>query len=777
SDAARLQSSDHVTQTGTCIQLQAAANPHQEAHWIAQRVVAWQRKHASPVRIAIAFSHITQQAYALQHVLHEYGVRCVLSRGLPLTQSPCMQFVVHVLRARQQGVPVHMVSALLAHPAYKMQIDAQKASQLQAMLAQTGVGHDTNMAQDSTGAFLRYLKQRSKHKDASLTMQIPFQETTACLEPLLKMLYAIPLQESLQNYLQHVVWLLQEHIVPSQDDCHAEVLALIKDLLRVWCTLSKHDEAASSHVLSLEDFVTWLHAHVQQHHISSKAVVDDALVEIVSTKQLWARQVDYVVLASLQHSNAAEHHRTKTLFNERHMSILRTVLGKEVLADPVAFDALWFAGAVLSAKKGLLVSAYLHDEQGKSVLPSTLFQRLCVACNKQFRQLGDVNIRFDRPLSDLQYQYESAQHALQQNHFQRVEKTASHEGIDTPVPCLSKKQWDQARLFACMQQQRQDFFAHAAPPASFAFAVGAHDLHGRFDKLGLRADGPLTPSRIEALAQCPFRFFVERLLQVHLPQQELRFSGLQTGQLAHRVLQRFYEQQAHTAESLQLEQIQNIVRQLVHECSKPWLEQAYEHEKPLWQGFCMWLQTAISQLIVRQVKHPPIHGVKPRHMELVVGSGEKCKFAPVPVNVNGKTIFLAGVLDRVDFGKQMCVVVDYKMSSQTQLSGKMAPSSLLRFHFQLPIYQRLVSHHFPQQSQGQLLGYLLSIRDGTPSTVLGGQRHLHWKERVQQDDRSDSLAAALKTVLQPIYDGNVPACVGPVCQHCCLQHACRRPAG
>ncbi|MEM7589773.1 MAG: hypothetical protein AAF320_06435, partial [Myxococcota bacterium] len=32
SDAACLQSSDHVTQTGTCIQLQAAANPHQEAH-------------------------------------------------------------------------------------------------------------------------------------------------------------------------------------------------------------------------------------------------------------------------------------------------------------------------------------------------------------------------------------------------------------------------------------------------------------------------------------------------------------------------------------------------------------------------------------------------------------------------------------------------------------------------------------------------------------------------------------------------------------------------
>ncbi|MEM7403320.1 MAG: PD-(D/E)XK nuclease family protein [Myxococcota bacterium] len=790
SGAAKLQSCPAAVCKQSHIQLQAAANPQQEAHWIAQRIVAWQRQHASPVRIAIALPQRTQQAHALQQVLHEYGIRCVLLHGLPLLHSRCMQLLLLLLQARQQGVAAHTLCALLAHPSYRARIDTQQASQLQEILMQTGVQTDTDPTHNTAGAFLRYLKQHAQSHTDLLLPSVGLEQATAHLEPLLNIVYAIPQQGRLQLYLQHMMQLLQQHMLPCQEGGYDETQQLLKELLHGWNLLMQHDKAADAHELTLADFTTWLQAQAQQHYLAAKPVTDSGLVQIVTTKQLWARQVDYVVVTGLQQHSDVASRAGSAVLNGQDLSALCSVLDQEAaallrntsqLADPAAFGRLWFAGAILAAQHEVLISTSVHDQQGRSVLPSLLFSRLCVACDKPLHELSDPNQRPNKPLSQLQYQHAAAQHALrQQENTQHHPITNAHAASQQSVPCLSNSQLQQTHLFARMQQQRHAFFANEATAAAFAFSMGTNHLLDHFGQLGLHPGSPLTPSRIEALASCPFRFFIERLLKAHLPKQADSLPPHETGQLAHDVLRRFYEQHGSRMASLQPQAIQQIVQQLVHSCSKPWLQRAYEHEQPLWQGFCLWLQTAISQLLVRQQQHPPIAAVTTKHVELAIGLSEGSQLAPVPIclhDANNKTIFLAGVLDRVDFGADRCVVVDYKMGSQTQLSAKMSPSSLLQSHFQLPIYQRLLSHHFPQQTQGQLLGYLLSIRDGKPSSVLGGHRHPHWRQRVQQDQRTDSLAAALQQVLQPIYNGHVPAHVGPACEHCCLQHVCRKPVG
>jgi CRISPR/Cas system-associated exonuclease Cas4 (RecB family) len=176
-------------------------------------------------------------------------------------------------------------------------------------------------------------------------------------------------------------------------------------------------------------------------------------------------------------------------------------------------------------------------------------------------------------------------------------------------------------------------------------------------------------------------------------------------------------------------------------------------------------------------RHPPVDGVEPRDFELQIGArsgGKAPTLAAVPITLAaGRNIHLGGVIDRVDDGVGGRAVVDYKTMSAARVKEKAAPKTLFESHFQLLIYLRLLEHHRPTTTATPLHGYLVSLKDGVTSNDVGTTELL--RERLFDDNRDDSLGAAIGRVILPILDGTVPPDAGDRCSDCRLQRICRVP--
>jgi hypothetical protein len=250
-------------------------------------------------------------------------------------------------------------------------------------------------------------------------------------------------------------------------------------------------------------------------------------------------------------------------------------------------------------------------------------------------------------------------------------------------------------------------------------------LHERFPhKLGLSPDKPLSPTRIEAFARCAFRAFIEQVLDVNLsPDKGVDLDARIIGGVAHKIL----------AGEATLEQ----------ESARILLKHPEINPK-LWNAWAVWLGTAIKRLESNLAKNPPVPDAKPVAFEKKLG--------PMPVKIGEDTIYLGGIADRIDQGPETQVVIDYKLSSISSLKMRFAPKEILKTHFQIPIYLKLV---------GGELGYAVSIRDGAPGPVI------------DMTDRFEELDQALTQLLAPILRGEIwPD--AETCKDCSLKRLCRR---
>ena len=73
----------------------------------------------------------------------------------------------------------------------------------------------------------------------------------------------------------------------------------------------------------------------------------------------------------------------------------------------------------------------------------------------------------------------------------------------------------------------------------------------RLEKVGT-AESPISPSALETLANCPYRYFVSRVLGISAPAEDDdgEFSNMDRGLLVHKILERFVEAGGATEEEL-----------------------------------------------------------------------------------------------------------------------------------------------------------------------------------------------------------------------------------
>jgi RecB family exonuclease len=643
---------------------------------------------------------------------------------------------------------------------------------LRRAVARTDVEDQTQ----PSGGYRRRLERLRSSMGEDAAGQRAVQEAVDVVEGLLKITRRLPTRAGLLTYASVIAEVFEEL-------CEPEAGARVLEQLLEWRGALERVGGGRGEV-DLAALVRLLGRALAEVQLVPDDEPVDRAVELVGLPDLLGRSFDYVVIADAVHGRLPLAERSESLVSDGDRKLVNRAAGRRVLRlfeddavlepGPVpprqALEPLWFLGAVGAATEGLAITASARDDEGREVAPSSFLQEALIAlgADPEARDAGAETPRVVEPrLRRMQIAHGLARGTLPLD----VDVDAEVFG---QVGALARCAYDRARFF--------DRAVDApANPSAWSYRIDAGLVEGRLGRyLGLSAERPLAPTRLEAIASCPMRGFVEQLLRVDTEPEAGQDADARTlGTLAHEVLEKFYEERASDdVAPTRLERAdRERLREIVDEVSAPLLEGRATGHMAALRASISWLKEALIRSVTVLAHKPPVPGARPTSFELKVGTrgweDDPHGLPPVPIKVGDRTLFIGGEIDRVDEGDGRRVVVDYKNTTSAAVERKLKGDAVLETHFQLPLYLRLLEHHKPSPPGTQLCAYLIPLREGKVKTVLG--EHLDFARRVVDDEREDGLAASMDRVVTPMLEGRVVPNEGNHCKRCRLSRVCRVP--
>lgn len=301
--------------------------------------------------------------------------------------------------------------------------------------------------------------------------------------------------------------------------------------------------------------------------------------------------------------------------------------------------------------------------------------------------------------------------------------------------------------------------------------------------IGTDPKKPLSPTGVELIATCRFKGFVERGLKIKLDREVGNdVDVMWLGTLAHAVLETFYRERISKRIINRFGKEDRDRLSVIFQATAQKHREHYLNPHPKVLDITLqWLKDVIMRLVRKLESDIAVDGVKPAFVEKKLGFGELEKMGPghrgedrsISFQWGKDRIYLRGIVDRVDVGPRARVVVDYKMSNAMAISEKVRSGNILTKHFQIPLYLWLLEQANPSESNVDLLGYLVSIKDAAISRIVG-VKDADFREKLVNPEREDSLVNSMGRVISPLISGDIEFEPGPHCDFCQLAPACRK---
>ena len=278
--------------------------------------------------------------------------------------------------------------------------------------------------------------------------------------------------------------------------------------------------------------------------------------------------------------------------------------------------------------------------------------------------------------------------------------------------------------------------------------------------------GFVSATGLQRYAECPFRFFLERVLRVgplDEPERLWRMDALTKGSLVHRVLERFItEETTPPAPAARAQHLETLLRIAGQECDAaeaagltgaPLLWRADRRE--ILEDLERWLDLELAST------DPALP-----HREVEVTFGMPARaLAPSPlatqepliVRAGGHEVRLRGSVDRIDHGPGGFHVIDYKTGS----AGRLPKGNRLKggTALQLPLYLRVAAMLLDADpAQGTASYVMVSRRGGFTRISFDG---------TGLAERVDDVEAALGRIVGGIAEGDFhPEPTATNCRYC-----------
>ncbi len=758
--------------TGTAIDAPAsvvlAADVEEEARVVVGAVAELQHrvghKLGRPARVAITARRPELLRPSLRALARE-GIE-VRRRRRTLNESPAAHLMTDFAALRTDGMPRDRLMAVLLNPARRGAITPDQAAQLLTTLRRAAARRDHEDTRRPVGGYRRRLEQLVR-RDPSAADDVAF--ALATIEPVMRAAASLPIRGRLVAHLEAWLSLARQAV----DDGHAlggeEVFEIIARMVAGARRVG--DPPASIELLSLTRLVD--DELGRQPWLDDDVDVSDAAPEALTLPECIGRQFDAVIVVGAVEGELPALGGPRSLLADVDRAHINHALGRRVLSvgdldrDPHAVvggdggtEGLWWLTALRAAEEAIVIVAPRREARGRQTSASAFVldaARVLGASPSALALKPSCGVPIS-PRRDHRHRHIAASIQNQDAIFHRA-KT--------------------------MSAQRRHFFAHpertlAERRGPFAFAVDSARVQRAFGHaFGLSAARPLTPTRLESLAECRMFGFVQHVLKLDVdtePGNAIEARVL--GTFAHTVLERFYTERAKGGVPVDrfVDGDRGRLVAIIDEEITRARHTASGHADAVAAGL-RFMRPTLVRVVASLSAAPPVVGVEPSDFELQIGAkaqGRDPDLASVPIDIGGgRRIFVGGIIDRVDEGAGRRAVVDYKTMSASRVREKAAPSTLFESHFQLLLYLRLLEHHRPTSPDTELHGYLLSLKDGAISGDVFRTEDL--RGRLLDDERDDSLGRSIGRVILPILDGTVPPDAGVRCVDCRLQRVCRVP--
>lgn len=276
-------------------------------------------------------------------------------------------------------------------------------------------------------------------------------------------------------------------------------------------------------------------------------------------------------------------------------------------------------------------------------------------------------------------------------------------------------------------------------------------------------------SKINEYGQCPFRFWVSRVLELQPRQEpEVGLDALLLGQTQHKVLEIFFRKfrqrnwrARSTAESDWLPLFQEAFSEGIS-----WLlAQSQFDPGPFWKYDKVEMEFRLKRFLqeefARFAKDP--EDFQPEHVEISFGTGSPGAYPPLVLPGRNREILISGVIDRLDVSPAGRVrVIDYK-SGSTSMPPRDAEAGR---NVQIPLYALAVEQAILPESK-VVRGAYLSVSQGMPS----GKFDFEGEEHALPAMAADHVAHFVEAIAGG--DFTVRPNGNDVCRSCQHERICR----
>jgi len=693
--------------------------------------------------IAVLVRSIDGRAKIYQHALKRYGIAVRDRKGIPYLETEIGSLVSTILSAKLKALPKKDIIALIHHPqfCYHLSDDIKKTAILD-MVRELGIDDrltaDPKSRYQQAFAHWRALANLSDEKKANLAACVEFLNN---VEGLLDLL---PKQASFSDHLSALSLLLSRAIV----DNDSLVLALQTILVDL-----KASAMAFTSKIAIDDFTSLLLAELAKVTVPRADVDDVNAVEFLLLPELLGRKFDHVFIADISFGRMPKNSEPDPLMDDQARMALNKWFKKPILRvfqdDPFeplpvpprqALEPFWFASGIAAAQTSIHFYCASHDESGAEQAPSEFFLWLKEHVTTLPRNDIDDTTRLVRPV-ELRF----LQGVLERSN-EHLAKSPSHQAL------LARK---------------AAFLGQGESP--WAFKISKEQLLASFNgRLGDHPTKALTPTMVEAFASCRFKGWSERNLLVLSDQVDQDdMDARVVGQIAHRALEVYFHESKKDAHP-----DRELLARILAKVGKVYASENFIHNHDVFACHLEWLNDALFSLLHRMSTDDVDEPKKTLALELAFGLS-RSKWPPISIDVDGRRYLLGGRVDRVDQEGDRLVVVDYKLSALSTLRLDVNQKNLLRRHFQMPIYVRLVGQYLAKSDPGRVSFSFASIRDGQVLKVATGDLI----ERIYDDQGELGLGRAIDRIFAPIMEGELVATAGEHCHDCELSYFCRKAEG
>lgn len=466
-------------------------------------------------------------------------------------------------------------------------------------------------------------------------------------------------------------------------------------------------------------------------------------------------EYDYLFVGGVEEGLIPLSPSLNVIYSDRDITKLRTLgLPIDDVAKQIQREWLFFQQIFESAQKGVFLSHVWYSETHEERSPSLLLRELQEIC-QYIQEINPNN---------------SKQHPI--------------------VPCSSSELRNLLFSYPADEKELKKYmdiyncwFAYQKREAGneneYTGNLQSDDIRNYFTQR-FGNNHIYSVDQIEEYVECPFRFWIHRILTLEDWEEELVVpSPLMIGSWAHEtlniLLKEYFDELQIDKLSVINEKLKSIIESVVYKDRK-----ISVFSKKIVDITTDWLNRVLTEFICSEVSLIE-KDWRPSHFEIAFGKTQyqmedkKNQSKPYCMQIQDKTVLFSGRIDRIDIhiNNPSLRIIDYKWGKTPTATDMGVKNKQLQdkiCSFQLIIYELAIEEHlFKKENLSVAESCFLSLTEQKKtSTPWAGNKNL-------QETIVDKVKSIIFDILQNIYQGKFTPMPykKESCDYCFCKNACR----